>query len=182
MDPRWGVDDWLYSVRARIASVKESAEFTSQLVESYCAALWPDEPLPETSEVMLQKLDRVQERMIEWRESAARVGADEALCWILSIYETIDLDKIPGVRVASKWIKDPELVEKRERKAQTIIETSDLHEFRLHPNAPPEEKEAARKMAMERRCKREQDCSALPFNKGRTPVYLLFPGSLIAYT
>ena len=25
-------------------------------------------------------------------------------------------------------------------------------------------------------------CSALPLNKGRTPVYLLFPGSLIAYT
>ena len=111
MDPQWGVEDWLYSVRARIASVKESAEFTSQLVENYCTALWPDEPLPETSEVMLRKLDRVQERMIEWCESAARVGADEALCWILSIYETIDLDKVPGVRVASKWIKDPELVE-----------------------------------------------------------------------
>ena len=88
--------------------------------------------------------------MIEWHESAARVGADEALCWILSVYETIDLDKVPGVRVASKWIKDPELVEKRERKAQLMIETSNLHEFRLHPNATPEEKEAARKMAMER--------------------------------
>ena len=91
------------------------------------------------------------------RESAARVSADEALCWILSIYETIDLDKVPGVRMASKWIKDPELVEKRERKAQLIIETLNLHELRLHPNATPEEKEAARKMAMERIYKREQD-------------------------
>ena len=144
-------------MRGRIASVKESAEFTSQLVEAYCTALWLDEPLPETSEGMLEKLDRVQDQMIEWRESAARVGADEALCWILSIYETIDLDKVPGVRVASKWIKDPELVEKRERKAQLIIETSNLHEFRLHPNATPEEKEAAMKMAMERIYKREQD-------------------------
>ena len=63
-----------------------------------------------------------QDRLIEWRESAARVGADEALCWILSIYETLDLDKVPGVRVKSKWITDPKLVAKREKKAQLIIE------------------------------------------------------------
>ena len=65
----------------------------------------------------MDKVDGIQDRLIEWRESAARVGADEALCWILSTYETLDLDKIPGVRVASKWITDPKLVEKRERKA-----------------------------------------------------------------
>ena len=88
--------------------------------------------------------------MIEWRELVARVGADEALCRLLSIYDTLDLDKVTGVRVVSKWITYQELVEKRERKAQLMIEGSDLHEFRLHPNASPEEKAAAKKRAMER--------------------------------
>ena len=63
------------------------------------------------------------------------------------------------MRTAFKWITDPELVEKRERKAQLIIQGSDLHEFRLHPNATPEEKEAARRMAEERAYKLEQDNS-----------------------
>ena len=119
----------------------------------YCRALWPEEPIPGTTEGLLKRLSEAQDRMIEWRESAARVGADEALCWLLSIYETLDLDKVVGVWVASKWITDPELVEKRERKAQLITEGSDLHEFRLHPDATPEEKEAARQRAMERACK-----------------------------
>ena len=38
------------------------------------------------------------DQMIEWRESAARVGADEALCYILSCYETLELEKVVGVR------------------------------------------------------------------------------------
>ena len=42
---------------------------------------------------------------------------------------------------------DPELVEKRQRKAQLMIETADLHEFCLHPDAPAEEKAAARARA-----------------------------------
>jgi hypothetical protein len=37
-------------------------------------------PIPETSEALLEKLSEIQDRMVEWRESAARVGADEALC------------------------------------------------------------------------------------------------------
>ena len=39
MDPEWGVEDWLYSVRGRIASVKRCSEIVSQLVEAYCIAL-----------------------------------------------------------------------------------------------------------------------------------------------
>jgi hypothetical protein len=114
----------------------------------------------------MDKVEEFQDWLIEWRESVARVGADEALCWILSIYETLDLDKVPGVRVASKWITDPKLVEKRERKAQLISEQSNIHEFRFHPNTPAEEIEAAKKMAEatrrmteERRYKAEEDDS-----------------------
>lgn len=93
-----------------------------ELVEDCCRALWPDEPVPKNLSTLMDKVGEFQDRLIEWRESAARVGADEALCWIFSIYKTLDLDKVPGVRVASKWITDPKLVEKHERKAQLISE------------------------------------------------------------
>ena len=146
--------------------MRRSGEQTYQLVEDCCSALWPDEPVPENFKEMMDKVVEIQDRLIEWRESAARVGADEALCWILSIYETLDLDKVPGVQVASKWITDPKLVEKRERKAQLISEGANIHEFRFHPNTPAEEVKAARKiaeehrnMAEERRYKAEQDDS-----------------------
>ena len=144
ISPEWGMEEWLYSLRARIAWIKKMGDDAREAGKAYCRALWPEEPIPETTEGLLNRLHEAQDRMIEWRESAARVGVDEALCWLLSIYENLDLDKVVGVRLASKWITDPEFVEKRERKAQLITEGSDLHEFRLHPDATPEEKEAAR--------------------------------------
>ena len=122
IDPQWAIEDWLHSVRTRISAIRRRGEQTCDLVEDCCKALWPDEPVPEDLSALMEKVEEFQDRLIEWRESAARVGADEALCWILSCYETLDLDKVPGVRVQSKWITDPKLVEKRERKAQLISE------------------------------------------------------------
>ena len=143
IDPQWGIEDWLHSVRTRISAIRRRGEQTCDLVEDCCQALWPDEPVPEDLSALMEKVEEFHDRLIEWRESAARVGADETLCWILSCYETLDLDKVPGVRVKSKWITDPKLVDKRERKAQLIIERANIHEFRFHPNTPAEEIEAA---------------------------------------
>ena len=84
-----------------------------------------------------------QDRLIEWRESAARVGADEALTYVLSWYETIDLGKLRGTRQGSKWIENAECVEAQRRAAQAMIEYVDIHEFCADPNAPAEEKTEA---------------------------------------
>ena len=64
------------------------------LMETTFAALWPDEPFPENLGAFTEKIEGVEDRLTEWRESAARVAADETLSWIISIYESLDLDKI----------------------------------------------------------------------------------------
>ena len=125
-------------------------------METTFAALWPNEPFPESLLTFTEKIEGVEDRLTEWRESAARVAADETLSWIVSIYESLDLDKIVGCRVVSKWITDPELAEKRTRKAYQIVSQSNIHEYAFSIDTPREEIEAARKLAEEAEAKRRR--------------------------
>ena len=125
-------------------------------METTFAALWPDEPFPENLCAFTEKIEGVEDRLTEWRESAARVAADETLSWIISIYESLDLDKILGCRVKSKWISDPELAEKRTRKAYEIVSKANIHEYAFSIDTPREEIEAARKLAEEAEAQRRR--------------------------
>ena len=125
-------------------------------METTFAALWPNEPFPENLGAFTEKIEGVEDRLTEWRESAARVAADETLSWIISIYESIDLDKILGCRVKSKWITDPELAEKRTRKAYEIVSQANIHEYAFSIDTPREEIEAAQKLAEEAEAKRRR--------------------------
>jgi hypothetical protein len=49
-------------------------------------------------------------RVGEWRDSGARVGADEALTYFLSWYEKADLETLLSVHEGSAWTTDPELI------------------------------------------------------------------------
>ena len=156
MDPRWSMADWLHSLRTRMSMLQRRGETLRGLMESTFAALWPDEPFPENLCAFTEKIEGVEDRLTEWRESAARVAADETLSWIISIYESLDLDKIVGCRVKSKWITDPELAEKRTRKAYEIVSQSNIHEYAFSIDTPREEIEAARKLAEEAEAKRRR--------------------------
>jgi hypothetical protein len=125
-------------------------------METTFAALWPNEPFPENIGAFTEKIEGVEGRLTEWRESAARVATDEALSWIVSIYETINLDKIVGCRVNSKWVTDPELAEKRTRKAYEIVSRSNIHEYAFSIDTPRETIEAAQKLAEEAEAKRRR--------------------------
>ena len=46
-DPQWGLEDWLHSVRTRMAMIRRRGDTLCELVEKACQALWPDEPSPE---------------------------------------------------------------------------------------------------------------------------------------
>lgn len=61
------------------------------------------------------------------------------MSYVLSCYEILELEKIIGVCMGSKWIEQAKYVEARKRKAQSIIEFADIHEFCADPNAPVEE-------------------------------------------
>ena len=155
-DPRWSMEDWLHSLRARTSMLRRRGETLRGLMETTFAALWPDEPFPETLEAFSEKIDAAEDRLSDWRESAARVAADETLSWVVSIYESINLDKLVGCRVKSKWITDPELAEKRTRKAYEIVSRANIHEYAFSIDTPSEEIEAARKLAEEAEAKRRR--------------------------
>ena len=65
-------------------------------------ALWPEDDTPNTMEEIADLLMDVEERLCEWRESAARAGADEALSFVLSWYEGIKLECLQSLRSGSK--------------------------------------------------------------------------------
>ena len=72
--------------------------------------LWPRSSTPATNDELSKCLQASEARLRERRVSAARAGADEALTFVLSWYEGINLDVLQTMRVDSKWMTDPELV------------------------------------------------------------------------
>ena len=73
-------------------------------------------------------------RLTEWRFSAGRAGADEAVIYLCSWYETIDFDLIQTCRVASKFVSEDHWIERRKELANFFTERADLHTF--IPNLP----------------------------------------------
>ena len=104
-----------------------------------CRILWPKEPAPKTARSLAEKMVDAEDRLIEWRQSAARAGADEALAWVLSWYETIELANIKGVCDGSRWIADPEWVRKCQELAYSLIQYADINNFHEDPNAPADD-------------------------------------------
>ena len=101
-------------------------------------ALWPDEELPNQTQTLTDRLSDCLFRLCEWRESAARVGSDQALTFVMSWYENIELGKFIHLRGDSKWILNPECVEQRKRTAYSFVQYANIHQFREDPYAIPE--------------------------------------------
>ena len=85
-------------------------------------ALWPDEPRPSTMEGLIRFLDAGEDRLQEWRQSATRAGADEALKVVLSWYEGIKLEVLHGIRTNGKYVTDPEWIKKRQEIAYSFLD------------------------------------------------------------
>ena len=77
--------------------------------------------------------------MDDWRSSAARVGADEALMYVLSWYEGINLDALKTLRDGSKWTTDPDLVRRRQELAHSLIQYALVHSFVAGQRVPQAE-------------------------------------------
>ena len=90
------------------------------------------------------------DRLNEWRESAARVGADEAMTFVMSWYEDVKLESLQTVRANGQYVTDPELIKKRQERAYSFVPYGNIHEFRDNPYAAESEDED------------EADAAALP--------------------
>ena len=103
--------------------------------------LWPGVAAPKSIEELVRYLMASEDRINEWRESAARVGADEALSFVLSWYEGIKLDALQTMRLGSKWTTDPYLIKQRQETAYSFIPYANIHTFVEGPEIPDDGEE-----------------------------------------
>ena len=153
----WDIEDYLESIKARLSPLKRFGDDLLKAATHVHKALWPEDPSPRTVKVLAERLSEGRNRLRAWRESAARAGAEEALMWVLSWFEDLDLEKLAALRDGSPWIDDPELVKKRQaiayEMAQYALPTFGFrirtHELRTKPKMrTPRVKKAKTKARM----------------------------------
>ena len=93
------------------------------------SVLWPGCEAPAIVDELAKCLMASEERLDDWASSAARVGADEALTYVLSWYEGIDLDTLRTLRDGSKWTTDLDLIRRRQDVAHSLIQYAPVHSF-----------------------------------------------------
>jgi hypothetical protein len=92
-------------------------------------ALWPGQRMPTDPVDLGNDLQLSKVRLREWRDSGARVGADEALTYFLSWYEKADLETLRTVREGSIWTSDPEHIRRRQELAHSYVDYADTEAF-----------------------------------------------------
>jgi hypothetical protein len=102
-------------------------------------ALWPDMSVPKKVKDLSEWLAATEARLIEWRDSAGRAGADTALQFLLSWYEQLDFESIRAIRAGSTVNEDPEKIKKRRASAAYMAQFADVHQFFADPSAPEQE-------------------------------------------
>ncbi|XP_010236719.1 uncharacterized protein LOC104584227 [Brachypodium distachyon] len=125
----YDLKDYLVSIVSRIKPLKSFGVNMLNVGIRAFRALWPGEEAPTGILELAKRLLEVEDRLNEWRESAAHVGADEALSFVLSWYDDINLDVLQSMRVGSPFLSDPELIAKQQERAYSFIQYADLHKF-----------------------------------------------------
>ena len=54
---------------------------------------------------------------------------DEAMIFVLSSYENINLDALQSTRAGSKWTTDPDHIRRRQERAHSFIQYAPIHQF-----------------------------------------------------
>ena len=129
LESSWGIEDHLAALEARVKPMKVIGVDIFEAAIDMVKALWPEDKLPVPPSEIAERLQDGPERLDEWRESAGRVGADEALSYVLSWFETIPLARLKHMRDGSKYEKDPALKRLRQKLAYSYIEYADVHTF-----------------------------------------------------
>jgi hypothetical protein len=96
--------------------------------EAY-SALWPGQRTPTNPVDLGNDLQLSMVHLREWRDSGARVGADEALSYFLSWYEKVDLETLRTMREGSIWTTDPEHIRRRQELAHSYVDYADTEVF-----------------------------------------------------
>ena len=135
------MDDHLTAISARLKALKVIVVDVLDAAIHTFRQLWPGVETPKTVAELVESLKDSEDRLNDWRESAGRAGADEAMKFVLSWHETMKLEALSSIRSNGLYVKDPEYIKKRKEIAYSIAEYADVHIYHEDPNAPTEEDE-----------------------------------------
>ena len=109
----WTIEDHFIALDSRVGRLKVlGVDLFTAAIRAF-KVLWPEEADLKSPEELAERLMDSGIRLSQWRESAARAGADEAMMVVLSWYETLDLNLFQTFRSNGKYVEDPAWVEKR---------------------------------------------------------------------
>jgi hypothetical protein len=97
----WDMSKQLVALQARKDAMTSYTEDLFLGAQEAYSALWPGQRTPTDPVDLGNDLQLAKVRLREWRDSGARVGADEALTYFLSWYEKADLETLRTVRKGS---------------------------------------------------------------------------------
>ena len=106
----WTSKDHLAALYSRISHMRVVDRHLAQLPAAAIVAfkcLWPGEPVPDNNSLIAERLQEAGRRLSEWRHSAARAGADTALRFVCSWYESLDLSTLSTMRGNAPTDTDP---------------------------------------------------------------------------
>jgi hypothetical protein len=134
------MSDQLVALQARKNAMTSYTEDLFLGAQEAYSALWlgqrtPTDPVDLGNDLQLSKVC-----LREWRDSGARVGADEALTYFLSWYEKADLETLRTVGEGSAWATDLEHIRRRQELAHSYMDYADTDAF-VRDIREPEKKE-----------------------------------------
>ena len=109
------MEDHTVAMEARLAPIGELGGRLRTVAEEVYMVLWPGLPVPETPLRLAKWLAAAPGRIDDWRASAARVGAEMALSFMLSWYDEVRLDQLATRRAGAQKEQEPLLDQLYER-------------------------------------------------------------------
>jgi hypothetical protein len=88
----FSMDDHLASMAARVEPITKLGYELRKAAEELYRMLWPTETLSGDLANLIKWLENAPDRLLDWKDSVARVGADVALSFVISWYKEVDLD------------------------------------------------------------------------------------------
>jgi hypothetical protein len=125
----WDISEQLVALEARKKAMTSYTEDLFLGTQEAHSAFWPGQRTPTDALDLGNDLQLSKVCLREWRDSGARVGADEALTYFLSWYEKVDLETLRSVCEGSAWTIDPEFIRRRQELAHSYVDYADTEAF-----------------------------------------------------
>jgi hypothetical protein len=132
------MDDHLAAMAARVEPITMLGYELRKAAEELYRLLWPTEMLPGELANLVKWLESAPDRLLDWKESAARAGADMALSFVLSWYEEVDLDQLENRQAGVEGTLSAETKTHRLARACAITDFVNHNDFVEDPTAEEE--------------------------------------------